>query len=140
MPRKIKSRDWFKEVNGQSIVPAVTVSGTGVSGGFDFLPNNTIRISFTPTSEYEAISCTTPFAFEVVDMIGVGKATAADVGFELRNGSDLICSVQAETTDGVKRTAVIDETYKAVSKGATLKMYATSTGGSAVMTVRYVPG
>jgi hypothetical protein len=140
MPRKIKSGDWFKEVSGQTISPTVTVSGTGCSGGFDFLPNNTIRISFTTTSEYEAISCTTPFAFEVADMIGVGITTAADQGYELRNGSDLICSVQAETTSTVKRTAIVSNDYKAVAKGATLKMYATSTGGAAVMTVKYVPG
>lgn len=139
-PRNINSSNWFKETNRQAIVLTTTTSGTGASGSFQMLPNNTIRISVTTATLNDAIYAILPFAIEVTDVLAVGKASVADAQFSLREASNQIASVRPETVSVLDRANFIAEDFKALAKGATLKVTALSTGGSAVITVAYVPG
>jgi len=139
-PRNINSSNWFKEVSGQSNVLTTVTSGTGASGSFEMLPNNTIRISVTTATLNDAIYAILPFAIEITDIVAVGKATVVDAQFSIRRGANQIASVRPETVSVLDRANSIAEDYKVVAKSATLKVQALSTGGSAVITVAYVPG
>ena len=138
-PKKLKSRDWYKEVSAQENVLTTVTSGTGASGSFRIMPNNTIRISVTTATLNDAVYALLPFAIEVSDITAVCKASIADAQFSIRYSANQIASVRTETASAVDRANSIAQDFKAMSKGATLKVQALSTGGSAVITVAYVP-
>jgi len=140
MNRNINSSNWFKEVSGQEIVLAVTTSGTGASGSVKLLPNNTIRISVTTATLNDAIYAILPFPIVVSDALSIAKTSVTDAAFSVRNGSEQICSVRAEVLSTRYVPNTIETANKTMALGATLKVTALSTGGSAVITVAYVPG
>ena len=138
--RNIKSIDHYKMVgSGQELVRTVTTSVTGASGSVR-VQERTIRISITTATVNDAISFTLPFAIEVVDVMAVCKSNVTDAQFSLRNAGNQLTSLRTETLDAIDRANSIDETYKAMAAGAIMKVTALSTGGSAVITVTYVPG
>lgn len=140
MARKIRSRDWLKEVSGQENVLSTVTSGTGASGSFRMMPNNTIRISVTTATLNDAVYALLPFPIEVSDVKAVCKASVVDAQFSIRRGSNQIASVRTETASVIDRANFVADDYKSINRSATLKVTALSTGGSAVITVAYVPG
>lgn len=136
-----ESTDWLRSFAGQVGEMSVTTSGGGASGSIRFFPGQgQIRITMTASDTGDAIYSTDlPAKIRVVDAYAIAKSTVADAKFAVKNAGDTITKFKAETISALTRAVSLDADFTTLAAGATLKLKALSTGGSAIYVIDYLP-